>query len=48
MKNFIHFDASSLEEACKLLAEYDGCAKVNAGGQRFADRSESRYSAQVP
>ena len=32
MKNFIHFDASSLEEACKLLAEYDGCAKVNAGG----------------
>jgi len=32
MKQFLHFDASSLDEACKLLAAYNGRAKVNAGG----------------
>ena len=32
MKNFVHFNASSLGEATQILAEYNGRAKVNAGG----------------
>jgi xanthine dehydrogenase YagS FAD-binding subunit len=32
MRPFIHFNASSVKEACKLLAEYDGRAVLNAGG----------------
>lgn len=32
MRPFIHFNASSVKEVCKLLAEYDGRAVLNAGG----------------
>ena len=32
MRPFTHFNASSVKEVCKLLAEYDGRAVLNAGG----------------
>ena len=32
MRTFAHFDASSIEEACAILAEYKGMARLNAGG----------------
>jgi len=32
MRSFTHFNAQSVKEACKLLAEYDGRAVLNAGG----------------
>jgi xanthine dehydrogenase YagS FAD-binding subunit len=32
MRPFKHFDARTVKEACKLLAEYDGRAVLNAGG----------------
>ena len=32
MRPFTHFNARSVKEACKLLAEYDGRAVLNAGG----------------
>jgi xanthine dehydrogenase YagS FAD-binding subunit len=32
MRSFTHFNAHSVKEACKLLAEYDGRAVLNAGG----------------
>lgn len=32
MKNFTHINAGSIDEACKLLAEYNGKAWLNAGG----------------
>ena len=32
MKNFTHFNAGSIDEACELLAMYDGKAVLNAGG----------------
>lgn len=32
MKAFQHFDAESLDDACRLLREYKGEAKANAGG----------------
>jgi len=32
MRSFSHFNAQSIKEACKLLAEYDGRAVLNAGG----------------
>jgi xanthine dehydrogenase YagS FAD-binding subunit len=32
MRPFTHFDARTIKEACKLLAQYDGRAVLNAGG----------------
>jgi xanthine dehydrogenase YagS FAD-binding subunit len=32
MRPFTHFNARSVKQACKLLAEYDGGAVLNAGG----------------
>ena len=32
MRPFTHFNARSVREACKLLAQYDGRAVLNAGG----------------
>jgi xanthine dehydrogenase YagS FAD-binding subunit len=32
MRNFVHYDARSISEAVKLLAQYKGRAKLNAGG----------------
>ena len=32
MRPFTHFNARSVKEACKLLAQYDGRAALNAGG----------------
>ena len=32
MRPFTHVNARSVKEACKLLAEYDGRAVLNAGG----------------
>jgi xanthine dehydrogenase YagS FAD-binding subunit len=32
MRPFIHFNARSVKEACKLLADHDGRAVLNAGG----------------
>jgi xanthine dehydrogenase YagS FAD-binding subunit len=32
MRPFTHFTARSVKEACKLLAQYDGRAVLNAGG----------------
>lgn len=32
MKAFQHFDAENLDDACRLLCEYKGEARVNAGG----------------
>jgi xanthine dehydrogenase YagS FAD-binding subunit len=32
MRPFTHFNAGTVKEACKLLAQYDGRAALNAGG----------------
>jgi xanthine dehydrogenase YagS FAD-binding subunit len=32
MRDFTHFNAGTVKEACKLLAKYDGSAVLNAGG----------------
>ena len=32
MKSFTHYDARTIEEAVKLLKNYKGKAKINAGG----------------
>lgn len=32
MRPFIHYQAASVQEACELLKQYQGLAKVNAGG----------------
>jgi len=32
MRNFVHYEARSISEAVKLLAQYKGRAKLNAGG----------------
>jgi xanthine dehydrogenase YagS FAD-binding subunit len=32
MRPFMHFNARTIKEACKLLAEYEGKAVLNAGG----------------
>ena len=32
MRPFMHFNAGTVKEACKLLAKYDGRAVLNAGG----------------
>ena len=32
MRTFAHYDASSIEEACAILDEYRGAARLNAGG----------------
>ena len=32
MKNFTHINAGSIDEACELLAKYNGKAMLNAGG----------------
>jgi xanthine dehydrogenase YagS FAD-binding subunit len=32
MRPFMHFNARTIKEACKLLAKYDGKAVLNAGG----------------
>jgi len=32
MRTFAHYDASSIEEACAILDEYQGAARLNAGG----------------
>ena len=32
MRSFAHFDAFNIDEACKILDEYKGTARINAGG----------------
>jgi len=32
MRNFAHYDANSIDEACAVLGEYEGQARLNAGG----------------
>ena len=32
MRSFEHIDARTVEEACSLLAEHKGRARLNAGG----------------
>jgi NADPH-dependent glutamate synthase beta subunit-like oxidoreductase len=48
MKPFKHFSARSLREASKLLAKYDGKAKVNAGGSDLLSAMRDRITVDYP
>jgi len=48
MKPFKHFSAGSLREASKLLAKYDGKAKVNAGGSDLLSAMRDRITVDYP
>src|SRR3974377_1537713 len=48
MKSFIHQDARSIEEAVKLLTQYKGKAKVNAGGTDLLGALKQGCSREYP
>lgn len=48
MKSFAHFNASSVEEAVRLLAEYQGKAKLNAGGTDLLGVLKDRILPDYP
>ena len=48
MKPFKHYNARSIKEAIKLLAEYDGKAKVNAGGTDLLGAMRDRCIPEYP
>lgn len=48
MKPFKHYNARSLGEATKLLAEYDGKAKVNAGGTDLLGAMRDKCLSEYP
>jgi len=48
MKPFTHYDAHTLREASKLLAKYDGKARVNAGGTDLLGIMRDKSIPQYP
>jgi len=48
MRPFTHVNARSVEEACKLLAEYDGRAVLNAGGTDLLGTLKGDYLIEYP
>jgi xanthine dehydrogenase YagS FAD-binding subunit len=48
MKRFEHHNAHSIREAVKLLKDYEGQAKVNAGGTDLLGLLKDRVYAQYP
>ena len=48
MKPFKHFNADSVDEALALLTEYDGKARVTAGGTDLLGVLKSEILADYP
>ena len=48
MKLFKHYNARSIKEATRLLAEYDGKAKANAGGTDLLGAMRDKCLAEYP
>jgi CO/xanthine dehydrogenase FAD-binding subunit len=48
MKAFTHHSARSIGEAARLLAKYDGKAKVNAGGTDLLGAMKDRIAVDYP
>jgi NADPH-dependent glutamate synthase beta subunit-like oxidoreductase len=48
MKSFIHHNARSIKEAAKLLEEYEGKAKVNAGGTDLLGAMRDNCLSEYP
>ena len=47
MKRFEHHNAHSIREAVKLLNNYEGKAKVNAGGTDLLGALKDRFSLNI-
>ena len=48
MKPFVHHNARSIGEAVRLLAKYNGKAKVNAGGTDLLGVMRDRITVDYP
>ena len=48
MKNFKHYNARSLQKAATLLSEYNGKARINAGGTDLIGVLRDRCGADYP
>ena len=48
MRPFTHVNARSVKEACKLLADYDGRAVLNAGGTDLLGTLKGDYLIEYP